>query len=262
VDACEKVDIIKSFRQEKDERVGDFLNQIKIGYDRFILGLAASFLVAPSNSETPAEKTRREMAVGLATEYHLASFFLVGLQDHLLRDVTKSRSTLLEEMLQVAKRSEQAHAQTAKGHRIAAAAAPVPVEPTLAEAVAAAVAAAFASRGGGGGGGKGQGQGQSGGQGGKTKTRPLSEVTCYFCLTLGHYSNNCELCKKERAQGKWRPTIKDAIMSKEAFDKVSKEEKQRGRTFQASAAAPPVGAVTDVTNERLFSSFFTEGGKN
>jgi hypothetical protein len=53
-------------------------------------------------------------------------------------------------------------------------------------------------------------------------------------------------------------------MTKDVFDRLTKEEKQRGRTMgaSASAAGPQVGSVTEVTNETLFSSFFQQEGKN
>jgi hypothetical protein len=80
-DARDKVDILKSFKQLKDERVGDFLNRIRIGHERFILGLAADYNVAPYTAESAVQVSYRESVVAITTDYYLASFFLVGLRE-------------------------------------------------------------------------------------------------------------------------------------------------------------------------------------
>jgi hypothetical protein len=243
-DAGDKVDILKSFKQLKDERVGDFLNRIRIGHERFILGLAADYNVAPYTAESAVQVSYRESVVTITTDYYLASFFLVGLHDFLLKDVTRAGCTVLEDMVRVAKRSEQAFLQGAKPHKISA------VQPDASgnedasskgqnfEAmIASAVAAAMninksANR-------------PSSKQ--KGNGRPKEDITCFFCFAKGHYANECKTRQAERDAGKWRPTIKDQAMSKDAYANLSSEVKQKGRDMIAagvrSSFTPEMGSV-------------------
>lgn len=268
VDAGDKVEIIKSFKQAKDERVGDFLNRIRIGHERYILGLAADFNIAPYTAETPAEQAYRDKVISITTDYYLASFFLVGLHDFLLKDVTLVGCTSLDEMVAVAKRSEQAFLQGAKPHKISAVQPDASgVENSAAKSqnfeamIAAAVAAAFAK------GGANKPSSKAKGAG-----RPKEDITCFFCFAKGHYANECKARQQERDAGKWRPTVRDAFMTKEAYNALSPDAKQRGRDMIAAGvhthAVPERGSVAAArpsvwanpesgpAQEGLFNRFF------
>ena len=120
-DAADKVAVLKSFRQERGERVSDYSTRITLSYQRMTHNLESLFEVDPTYSAEDAQtKAYRRKVVAKVLDFHRASFFLVGLDEDLMAEVTRSGSEDMEVMLNIAKRAEQARNQAGRPHRISA----------------------------------------------------------------------------------------------------------------------------------------------
>ena len=75
----------------------------------------------------------------------------------------------------------------------------------------------------------------------KDKTRDSNKVWCYHCGVQGHYCNTCPTRQAERAQGKYRATILCPFITKEQWDRLTRDEKQRGKYMVPGAPNPPTG---------------------
>jgi len=258
INASDKVDILRSFSQAPNEMAGPYLNRIQLQYKRLIEDIELEFAGAPFDTETPAEKQRRQLTIKVLTDFHLASFFALGLHDSLLRDVTKANAKSLEEMLRVAKLSEQAQLQSKKRHTIAEVSTLDDISEihdleeeadnfdnmTDAECIA---YVRRQGRGGRGGRGRGRGRGYS-----NTAGRIKSQLSCFFCFIPGHLANECQRRARERAEGKWRDSVQDPTLTKAEFDK-----RPRRRSF-GQAAATEVGTVdADFSEESMYDEFYS-----
>jgi hypothetical protein len=77
------------------------------------------FLSAQFAADTQQLVAYRQSVIQVVLKYHMASFFLLGLKDDLLKDVTKNNYRTLEEMVATARFSEQAQMQGRSRHTIA-----------------------------------------------------------------------------------------------------------------------------------------------
>ena len=107
VGAVEKVNILNSFKQQRNEQIGDYVNRIRLRYKTFRLGLEGTFTEAKWAAESAGQKATRAEVIQKCVDYHLGSFFLVGLREEILVDVTRQDCATLDEMIASAKRSEQ-----------------------------------------------------------------------------------------------------------------------------------------------------------
>ena len=251
IDASEKVEILRSFRQLPSEAVGAYVNRIRLNYQRFLEDLEKEW----DPNETAVEAAVRKATVKKVTEYHLGSFFCLGLADSLLKDVTKSNKTSLEDMVTIAKQTERANLQAKKRHNISA------VEESAAPAVATAVSPpaptpapqdeiiAFVrsqmnknrnpGRGRG-------GQRSRGNRGrGRGNGRNLSCFYCFVSGDRGHYANECPVRDSDRRAGRYRNNINDPIMSQEEFVRLVQSRNP--------AAAANIGSV--LQTEADFNAF-------
>ena len=249
VDTAQRAEILKSFTQGKEEKVNEFFNRLSLGMEQLVSGLVLTPLTA---GQAPAQPLVNK-AVKEFKEYFLATFFLMGLREPMLTDVTKSGKSSLADMLAVAKRCENALIQQRHNQRAVSAVEPAGaaggqaqsaqslqamIEQTVKKVMGMSkpgdVAAASATS-------------------TKNKNRPLEEVTCFYCLKKGHYATNCEDRKKDRDAGRWRPTIRDAPMSKEEWNALPTSEKNKGRNAGKASGAAPAAPTSAVTPGRSFS---------
>ena len=236
VDASEKVDILRSFKQKTIETVGAYANRVRFNYQKFLDGLESEW----DPNASAAEVTVRKEIVQKVTDYHLSSFVCMGLHDNILQDVTKADCDSLDAMITTAKNSERANNQSKKRHTISAVdtsfnnPAPMPTPapaPAYDDEVVAFVRAQMKRQGG-------AGRGSGAQRNGKGK-RP----TCFYCRKIGHYANECRSREADRKQGRFRNCITDSPMSKEDFLRMVANRNP--------GAASAIGTVSD---EELFNN--------
>jgi hypothetical protein len=264
VNASDKVDILRSFTQKPDELVPHYHNRIQVEYKKFTEDIEDEFTSPPYDKETAMMKTYRAEVIRKVLEYHLASFFLVGLKDELLRDVTKANAKTLDQMLQIARFSEQASMQGKARHTLAAVSQdrnePEPTGPDLglnAEEIA------FIRQMGNGGGKKNYSNGGGSNGGGKPRNgggNGGGGIRCFFCLIPGHKADACRRRAKERAEGKYRHTVNDATVSQEEFNKLPRAGKN-GSTSTKSYAAATADTVGGINEETAYNTY-TNGSSN
>lgn len=266
INASDKVDILRSFSQKPSEMVHHYLNRIQVDYKRFHADLEFD---GPhfGAAETAVETAHRERVTKVILDFHMANFFCLGLRDEYLRDVTKSNARTLDAMVQTARFSEQAQLQGRGRHTISAVEVQSPNHSTPPEAGGlSSEEIAFirsmragAASGGGGGGNKGKGRGK-----GKGKGDP--NVTCFFCLITGHKANECRKRIAERAEGKFRKTINDAVLSKDEFDRLPTGARTKEGTSYAAAtvnaAGPTVGPIEAHHDEMAYQAYLASRSSN
>lgn len=198
------------------------------------------------------------------------NFFLLGLRERLMEEVTLSGATTMEEMISVIQRVETSEQQKCDGHShaIASASASTESSSSILENQIASIAksleqlqssAPF----------QGQVATSSAPRGRfKSKGRNKADVKCYFCLKIGHYASECARRKAERAEGKYRPTIHDQPISKEAYDQLSREERTKGSNVSFASTSTisdvpslPLPKVVQ-TQEQLYSDYFKSPSGN
>lgn len=245
LDPSTKVQLISSFRQKNSERVEDFLDRVKLSFRRYTNGLhwtEAEF----STGESLTLKSHRLKSLKKMNDYNICTFFMCGLKESLLAEVTKAGVTSLEDILSVAKRAEQAQLQAQAKGKVAAS--NDVSQSSLEAAIAAALDKALNARNPGqASGGQGQGQAAVANQSGQSQGRkknpdkPKSDVICFYCIEKGHYANHCDSRADDRKRGVWRPTIDDPEMNKEQYGKLSTAEKTKGRDIAARKFGLPSG---------------------
>lgn len=237
--ANDKVDILRSFVQKKGELSHQFLNRVRLGYQRFLEDL--DDVIPIPNGETEPQKARRLEIVRAVSEYHLKSFFCLGLHDDLLAEITKSNVTTLEAMANSARTTEQALLQQRKRHTIAEVRQRDEPEGAVSaqdQAAIAAILRKFRPN-----------NGNNNNTGAKKKNNNSAKKTgvkCYFCGIANHYANECNKRKADRAAGNYRAAIGDAPMTKAQFEAT--RDAMKGNK---------VNAVTseEFTEEQLYEAF-------
>ena len=114
VSVSDKVDILRSFKQGRKEKVGTYYQRIVKEYRRFTESFRQEHTWTPQPDEATIIKYCKPVF-----EFHLKSFFALGLRDNLLAEVTKSGQTSLQGMVDVATRAEHAQLQNSARHTIA-----------------------------------------------------------------------------------------------------------------------------------------------
>ena len=234
----EKISLLNSMTQERNERVSDFKNKLTGKMEKFKTGMdsmwAEDKYTAPETA-TAALKSHREMVIGDVIDYLSRLMFVSGLEKDLQLDVAKSSATTLEEMVEVAKKSETAFAAVRGGKKPAKTINAIEDERTagsVKEQIAALVAAELDARSKGA-----KSAGSGGAKGKKKKAFDVSKVGCYYCLEYGHFSSDCERRKKDRDADIWRPTVKDPKMSKSEFYALSQDERNKGKEIMSKGRA-------------------------
>lgn len=228
VDTAKRWEIMKTFVQGKNEKTSAFLNRLAVGHNEVMQGMTV----------TPPPRGTEQATVDLVTsrvkevmDYHLGMFFLMGLREPMLSDVTKSGETSISKMLEVARRTENALAQAKKAN-VGAVSNPPDIQALIDKAVAQALKNKQPQAG--------EVAAVGGNSGKKNKARDVKDVKCFYCLTNGHYATNCAQRKTDREAGKWRPTVKDSPMTKEQYDQLSPTEKLKGKSMATGGAAAAV----------------------
>lgn len=212
--ANDKVDILRSFVQTKGELSHQFLNRVRLGYQKFLEDMVVP---APPADEGEPAKAHRLRVIKAIQDYHLQSFFCLGLHDYLLSDITKNGAITIEDMAKTARTSEQASLQKKNRHTISEIASRVQTEngkneeevlSAQEETAVAAVLRRMRS------GASNPGRGKTN----KPTKKAPGTVKCYFCGVANHYANECNKRKADRAAGNWRAAIGDTPMSKAQFE--------------------------------------------
>ena len=228
------VALLHSFKQEQNELVRDFYHRLVLGYNEFRLSLPDSFRGAPFDGESEEQKKRRGEVVAVVSDFHLKAFFVAGLKPDIRKEVIKSGPDSVAEILQLAKRIEQARMQEKKsnppaGSQVSSSALNAAVNARLAELGYGPAPASVAATG---------AKSKDGGSSRK-KERP-GEIVCFYCGAQ-HLASKCERRTSDRGRGIWRPTVRDQEMSRAQWEALSKDERAKGAKIfgKASSVAPP-----------------------
>jgi len=203
-------------------------------------------------NETAAEKAKRAKIIKTVTSFHLATFFLVGLHDGLLKDVTKANVHKLEDMLAVAKISEAAIEQGRKRHVIAGVPEPQHVhqpdefDPEVDDEFVAFVRGQLN---------KSISRARGRGRGSSSAGRGRQSYSCYFCFIPGHLANECQRRQRERADGKWRDSVQDTAVSKAEFDA---RPPRQGRTRPAAQQNAVDTEEADTSVEAMYNEYYSK----
>ena len=242
--AIEKVNLLKTFKQRGKEPVLQYLNRLTMNHDKFLKDLPAEFKTWSTDKD--AVKLRLAI-ITRVTKFYARAFFLAGLRDEILAQVTIEGTENFDEVVAHAQRTELALQLKEKSAQVSAVqskafkdAVQEEVARQLREASGATVSAV---------------QGQSGrAPANKDKQRDISKVTCFYCGQKAHYASACARRNEDREKGNWRPTVQCPRMTREQFNALSAEDKNKGvRIFgrarngsQSSQAAqsPQSGAGT------------------
>ena len=227
------VALLHSFKQEQNELVRDFYHRLVLGYNEFRLSLPDSFLGAPFDGESEEQKKRRMEVVAVVSDFHLKAFFVAGMKPDIRKEVIKAGPESVAEVLQLAKRIEQARLQEKKsnppaGSQVSSSALNAAVNARLAElgfGPSGTVAAAASGK---------------PKEGGPRKKERSGEVVCFYCGAQ-HLASKCERRTSDRGRGIWRPTVRDQEMSRAQWEALSKDERAKGAKIfeKASSVATP-----------------------
>ena len=230
VSVSDKVDIIRSFKQKSTEQVSHYLQRITKQYTRFLDDLEEEMTRTGStwHGENDNQKAARRKVVDFVTDYHLKSFWALGLKPEILADVTKSGKASLADMLDVAKMTEQAQSQSVRRHTIAQVDQDAteeesnpPAHLTEDMVIAALRKMNFRPRG------RGTRRGSY---------RPAPTVTCHYCNIRGHFADECRKRRRDRQQGIWRQKIDETPTTKEEWERARKSANQEIGTVSAETS--------------------------
>ena len=198
VSVSDKVDILRSFRQKPSELINPYLQRVTKEHNRF----KESFNTEMTTKNGPWDPNRPGVVVAnipakdardaISKEvfrYYLKNFFALGLRDSLLAEVTKSGVSTLEEMVEVARRAEQASLQGNKRHTVAEvtisdqptppSASNVTAEDQGEDKVVAAIKQILS-------------------RGGNSSSRGKNTYSCYYCDLKGHVARYCHKRSTDR----------------------------------------------------------------
>ena len=245
VTATQRVAMIRAMKQERSERVEDFKNRLQIQFEVLEDGVKQHVSSKHGQLDDQAGKPKLE-AVNTAMEYVLQCLFLAGLQDRFVVDITKSGTKSLDEMVEVAKRTEEA--ATANTTRIAAIGYDQETsqqeEQPLTRTEMMQMIAAM-SRGAEGG----QRRPESQAKQKKSSATSNSKICCYYCFGKGHTTRACKALTADRRAGIHRPTIKCQPMTRAEFNALSYEEKTKGKHMIGESAGEEAPRVSSIQRQ-------------
>ena len=253
--AIEKVNLLKSFKQRQKEPVLQYLNRLTMNHSKFLKDLHKEFVTWSTDKD---EVRKREAVITRVTKFYARAFFLAGLRDEVLAQVTIEGTEDFDAVVAAAQRTElalQLKEKSAQMSSVSSKAFKDAVQEEVSRQLREASGGVSAT----------QGQGRS--PANKDKQRDVANVTCFYCGQKAHYASSCARRKEDRDKGNWRPTIQCPRMTKEQFNGLSSEDKNRGvRLFgrprtgaQASqnaqgaagggsASPPPAGAAAGTSS--------------
>ena len=149
-------------------------------------------------------------------DFHLKAFFVAGLRAEIRKEVIREGETSIDEILDLAKRYEQAKLSERRGggQSIPASVLASAVEARLAELGFQATTSAVDTK--------------KKGNSAPKRDRPMENVVCYYDGSPGHLASKCQKRINDRARGVWRPTVRDPETNSTQWDQMSKEQWNRG----------------------------------
>ena len=214
--AIEKVNLLKSFKQRGKEPVLQYLNRMTMNHDKFLKDLPKEF--STWSTDKDAVRTRNAV-ISKVTKYYSRAFFLAGLRDEILAQVTIEGTEDFEEVVVHAQRTELALQLKEKSAQVSAVSSKA-FKDAVQEEVSRQLKEVT--------GGVSAVQSQSKAPANKDKQRDVSKVTCFYCGQKAHYASSCAKRQEDRDKGNWRPTAQCPRMSREQFNALSAEDKNRG----------------------------------
>ena len=252
--AIEKVNLLKSFKQRGKEPVQQYLNRLTLNHSKFLKDLPKEF---EGWSEDKAILKERHKVITRVTQYYSRAFFLAGLRDEILAQCTIGGTENFDEVVLSAQRTEMAlhlkektAAMSALNSNDFKKAVQEEVQRQLRESSTSSGTVSAAQA---------QGQGRNGKDKGDKKFRDPATVTCFYCGQKAHYATTCSQRQDDRDKGIYRPTVQCPKMTREQFNSLSAEDKNRGvrifgkRGQQAGQAArsDSVGAPAGAASSAL-----------
>ena len=223
--AIEKVNLLKSFKQRGKEPVSQYLNRLTLNHTKFLKDMPKEFT---GWSTVDAVVLERNKVISRVTGYYARAFFIAGLRDEILAQVTIEGTENFDEVVLAAQRTEMALQLKEKAAAISTVnskdfkqAVQEEVQRQLRESsgTSGTVSATQA---------QGQGQSRAGKDKGEKKFRDPATVTCFYCGQKAHYATACAQRQDDRDKGIYRPTVQCPKMTREQFNNLSSEEKNRG----------------------------------
>ena len=242
----ELVNCFKTMKQLPKERVRDYLNKIHLKIKFFEDSLGQVFAGGEYAAETPEELAVRKKVTATLLKHLTTVMFTAGLQEDFIVDITKGGSWKLDEIVQVACKTESASAAVQSRKKIAAAIdAENPEQMSLKklEAQIAALSAKWDKN----------GTAKDNEKKEKESKTDKSKLTCYYCFKPGHRSTKCKTRDEDRAAGTWRVHVDANNIGEAAFKKLSREErnvgaealkKRQARTSQGATGGSSSGVVS------------------
>ena len=252
----ELVNLQKGIALGRDEIVSDFLMRVRVAWSKLSDEYEPPASLATTDAALLAD---RKACAAAFSEHMVRCYLLAGLSEEMLNTVTRAGASEIAEILKVAEDYEKSKTQA---HKLPVAA----VEVELSQQVHDLQAQVAALQGT-----KGANSGTAAGAGNRRSKR---KPWCYYCLKEGHISTRCTDRAAAEAEGKYRPTVRDAFMTKEAYDRLPRHEKQKGKdiiqaqlagrtaqaprpqeTAAAAAHAAPWGQAVGQSFEDRFSTY-------
>ena len=240
LDPTQRANNMKDMRQGKDESIINYYNRTEMSWDDNLKGTTNMWSRAPFNTAKPEELEWAKRGGDAMQKWIWQGLWLGGLQREYVDEITTSGVETMDEMVTVAERKERTKrkggvagevnsVQTGGGGADPFTCQPIaetPATPSTSDpewmrkAITDLTQVVAAIRKGGAGKGGGNGKGKEG------ERKP---TICYYCQKKGHYSSICNTRKADREAGNWRPTSGCPKMTKDEYDRLSPEEKNKGR---------------------------------
>ena len=229
--AKDRVDALRSLKQARNETTRAYLDRVETEFEKVVDGAAGIWKQAELAALSPETQTGIKEGREKTLDFVMQCFFEMGLNDEIMVDITKAGVTKLEDMLACAARTEKTKGTTAQVLAIGELGAICGVQEEQSstnphhreqqgmsvEDIQNMITAAI----------KGKSPKGKDKDPNKKKDR-RKDFICHFCLVPGHTAYLCKTRRKERQEGKWRPTIKDKVMTREEFYNLTAEERQKG----------------------------------
>ena len=240
-----RIDHLNTMKMMNQERIEDYSNKVALSFVKFTNGLKPKFNKPEFTNVGPDLKDHGEKVKRVILDYMKESLFLRGLTDEMLTEITQSGEEDMEKMIMVGKRVQAGkNAKQSKKEAVAAAVGASMSDQYVTKDDLKELIAAVRQ------GSPGQSasnQNNAPKQDGEKKKRErkkfdLSEAICHYCLEkAGHISPKCPQKDKDRKEGNYRATVRCPRGTKEQWDKLSANEKGKGKWMVPGAGPPPEG---------------------